>query len=58
MQLLDYLAFQEEAVITYQASGMVLAVYSDAGYHNESQACSQAGGHFFLSSDVENPPNN
>ena len=58
MQLLDYLASQEEAVITYQASDMVLVVHSDAGYHNESQACSWAGGHFFLSEDVNNPSNN
>ncbi len=37
---------------------MVLAIHSDAGYLNESKARSRAGGHFFLSSDVQNPPNN
>ena len=37
---------------------MILAVHSDAGYLNESKACSRAGGHFFLSSDVQHPPNN
>jgi hypothetical protein len=37
---------------------MVLAIHSDAGYLNESKAWSRAGGHFFLSSDVQNPPNN
>ena len=58
MQLLDYLASQEEAIITYHASDMILAVHSDAGYLNESQARSRAGGHFFLSSDVDNPANN
>ena len=57
-QLLDYCASQEEAVITYHASDMILAIHSDAGYLNESKARSRAGGHFFLSSDVQNPPNN
>jgi hypothetical protein len=57
-QLLDYCASQEEAIITYHASDMILAIHSDAGYLNESKARSRAGGHFFLSSDVQNPPNN
>ena len=42
--LLDYLATQEEAVLTYSASNMVLAVHSDAGYLNEANARSRAGG--------------
>ena len=33
-QLLDYLASQEEAILTYSASDMVLAVHSNAGYLN------------------------
>ena len=37
-QLLDYCASQEEAVLTYNASSMILAVHSDAGYMNEKQA--------------------
>ncbi len=57
-QLLDYCASQEETVLTYHASDMVLAIHSDAGYLNESKVQSRAGGHFFLSSDVQNPPNN
>jgi hypothetical protein len=57
-QLLDYVSSQEEAVLTYHASDMVLAIHSDAGYLNESKARSRAGGHFFLSSDVHNPQNN
>ncbi len=57
-QLLDYVSSQEEAVLTYHASDMLLAVHSDAGYLNESKArSSRAGGHFFLSSNVQNPPN-
>jgi hypothetical protein len=58
-QLLDYAASQEEAVLTYHASDMILAVHSDAGYLNESKARSRAGGHFFLSqNNVQYPPNN
>ena len=56
--LLDYLASQEEAVLTYSASNMVLAVHSDAGYLNEPNARSRAGGHFFLSDHSTYPPNN
>ena len=37
---------------------MILAVHSDAGYLNESKACSRGGSHFFLSTDVQHPLNN
>jgi hypothetical protein len=57
-QILDYCATQEEAIITYSASKMILAVHSNAGYCNEKKSRSQAGGHFFLSNDDEFPPNN
>ena len=57
-QLLDYLATQEDAVLSYHASDMVLAVHSDASYLSEPKARSRAGGHFFLSSDTPIPPNN
>lgn len=57
-QLLDYVASQEEAVLTFSASEMKLAVHSDAGYLNEPNARSRAGGHFFLSNDADVPPNN
>jgi hypothetical protein len=36
-QLLDYCASQEEAVITYKASKMILNVHSNAGYLNEKK---------------------
>jgi hypothetical protein len=55
MQLLDYLASQEDAVITYNASEMILAAHSDASYLSEPKARSRAGGHFFLSSNAEIP---
>ena len=57
-QLLDYLATQEEAVLTYSASEMILAVHSDAGYLNEPKARSREGGHFFMSNNSDIPPNN
>ncbi len=58
LQLLDYLAMQEDAVLSYHSSDMVLAVHSDASYLSEPKARSRAGGHFFLSSDTIIPPNN
>ena len=57
-QLIDYLVSQEEAVLTFRASNMVLAVHSDASYLSETKARSCAGGHFFLSNDEPHPPNN
>jgi hypothetical protein len=58
LQLLDYLATQEDALLSYHASDMVLAVHSNASYLSEPKARSRAGGHFFLSSDTTIPPNN
>jgi hypothetical protein len=57
-QLLDYIATQDEAILTYNVSDMVLAIHSDASYLSEPGARSRAGGHFFLSSNAEIPPNN
>lgn len=58
LQLLDYIATQEDAVLTYSASDMKLAVHSDASYLSEPKARSRAGGHFFLSNEAPIPPNN
>ena len=57
-QLLDYVATQDEAVLTYHASEMKLAAHSDASYLSEPKARSRAGGHFFLSNGAGIPPNN
>ncbi len=57
-QFLDYAATQEPAVTTYRVSDMVLAIHSDAGYLNEEGARSRAGGHHFLSENVDNLLNN
>jgi hypothetical protein len=35
---LDYAATHQDAIITYQASNMVLAVHSDASYLREPKA--------------------
>jgi len=57
-QLLDYCASQEEAIITYNSSKMILVVHSDAGYANKKKARSCAGGIFFFLSNEPDPPNN
>ena len=46
------------AVLTYNASDMKLTVHSNASYLSKPKARSQAGGHFFLSSDSTIPQNN
>ena len=57
-QLLDYLATQKEAVITYNTSDMKLAAHSDASYLSKPQARSREGGHFFLSNESTIPQKN
>jgi hypothetical protein len=57
-QFLDYAATHPDAVVTYKASDMVLAIHSDASYLSKPKARSRAEGHFFLSSNGNNPPNN
>jgi len=57
-QLLDYIASQDPAVITYRKSDMVYSIHSDAGYFNEANARSHAGGHHYLSNKQPFPPNN
>jgi len=56
--LLDYVATNPDAILTYKKSNMVLTVHSDASYLSEPGARSRAGGHFFMSTDTDNPPNN
>ena len=48
MQLLDYVATQEEAVLTFNASEMVLAGHSNASYLSEpKRAVKRAATSFF-----------
>jgi hypothetical protein len=57
-QLLDYTATHPNAIITYQTSNMVLEGHSNASYLSETNACSRAGRHFFMSNDEAIPSNN
>ncbi len=57
-QLLDYLGTQEEAILTYNANDMILAVHRDASYLSKPKVRSRAGGHFFLSSNIQLLANN
>ena len=57
-QFLDYTATIDEAIITYGASNIILAIHSDASYLSESKARSRIGGHFFMSAYTAFPPNN
>ena len=57
-QFLDYVATHPDAIATYYTSDMVLAVHSDGSYLSESNARSRAGGHFFMSNESVDPPNN
>ncbi len=57
-QIMDYLATQEPAVLTYHKSDMVIAVHIDASYLNEEEARSRVDGHLFLLENVPLPPNN
>jgi hypothetical protein len=58
LQFLDYAASQEEAILTYRASDMKLAIHSDASYLSEPKARSRAGGHMFMAGSKEIPINN
>ena len=57
-QLLDYLATQEDTVLTFNRSEMIMTVQSDASDLCKPKAKSQAGGHFFMSNNAKIPSNN
>ena len=57
-QFLGCATTNDEAVLTYKASNMVLVVHNDASYLNKPQARSRAGGHFFMSHNTTFPLNN
>jgi hypothetical protein len=56
--LLHYASSNLDAILMYKSSNMILAVHSNASYLSEANARSRAGGHFFCSTNVDNPPNN
>ncbi len=57
-QFLDYMATQEDAMLTYRASNMALAIHSNASYLSEPKYCSHAGGHMFMAKKDNIPFNN
>ena len=52
------MATHPDAVLTFNASSMVLNVHSDASYLTEPKERSRAGGHFFMSENNQDPKNN
>ncbi len=56
--LLNYASSNPDAIFTYKSSDMILAMHSNASYLSKANACSQAGGIFFCSININNPPNN
>ena len=54
-QLLNYCASHPEATVRFTASGMILAVESDASYLSVVKGRSRAAGYFFLSSHPTKP---
>jgi hypothetical protein len=57
-QLLNFIATQDDVVLTFNASDMLLTIYSDASYLSKSGVHSHVAGHFFLSSNANIPPTN
>jgi hypothetical protein len=57
-QFFDYATTHPNAIITYQASDMVLVGHSNASYLLETNARSRAGRHFFMSNVDAIPSNN
>jgi hypothetical protein len=50
--LLDYVATYPNDGIVYCASDMILCAHADAGFLNETNSCSRAGAHIYLSEDL------
>ncbi len=57
-QFLDYMAKQEDAILTYHASNMVLAIHSNASYLSKPKSCSRMGGHMLMAGKYDTPFNN
>ena len=50
---LDYVALHPDAILTFNASSMVLNVHSDASYLREPKVRSGAGGHFIMTDNAD-----
>jgi hypothetical protein len=58
LQFLDHAASQEDAIVTYQASDIRLAIHSDASYLSEPKDRSRTGYHIFMAGNEDIPTNN
>ena len=57
-QLLYYDTTHPNKIVTYRARNMILALHSNTSYLSEIKDKIRAGGHFFMSSESPEPPNN
>ena len=53
--ILNYCATYPDAVLTFDASDMILHIHTDASFLSEPKAKSRAGGYFFLSDFPKDP---
>eukprot|EP00957_Ditylum_brightwellii_P019021 1432057-Ditylum_brightwellii.AAC.1 len=56
VKLLNYCTVNPNAMIRHCATKMVLHIHSDASFMSVEEACSRAGGHFFLSDPYNAKP--
>jgi hypothetical protein len=56
--LVDYFAMYPDNGTTYHTSDMILCAHANAGFHNKSKGCSQAGTHIFFSKNNPFPKHN
>jgi hypothetical protein len=57
-KFLDFMATQQEAILTYRARKMVLVIHSNVLYLSKPKARCRAGGHMFMAGIEEIPFNN
>ena len=55
--IFDYAALQEDAILTYMKSDMVLVIHSDEYYLSELKSRIRAGRHWFMAGHEEIPAN-
>ena len=53
--MLNYCATFPDAILTYDASDMILHIQSDASFLSEPKAKSRGGGYLYLSNNTESP---
>ena len=56
-RILDFMSTQEDTVLTYRASNMVLAIHSDASYLSKPKSHSRTGGHMYMAGKEDIPIN-